>query len=226
MGISETFREIREERVNRSYISREPALPKANAITRAVARLGELTAELTRSREIASAACPTSPHAWPTEANISDSRRVSEAVAALPVHQCSGTCERTWHGRTVRAVRQALNTRVRNGGLDTCTGRVVVSLATELGIRPSDESLAAQALRVEEWHRDRVATATARLAALPAEIAAAQIDLDLAQAMPDDTDEQHEAHREWRSNHSAALDGEEWTDEDDDRLGDVIHVRR
>lgn len=206
MGISETFREIRDERIDSIYRMREPELPKANAIARASRRLAELTDELTRSREIASAACPTSPRAWPAEANISDSRRVSEAVAALPVHHCSGTCERTWHGRTVRAVRQALNTRVRNGGLDTCTGRVVVSLATELGIRPSDESLAAQALRVEEWHRDRVATATARMAALPSEIAAAQIDLDRAQAMPDDTDEQHEAHREWRSSHSAALD--------------------
>jgi hypothetical protein len=61
---------------------------------------------------------------------------------------------------------------------------------------------------------------------LPAEIAAARIALELAEAMPDDTEEKREAHREWSSDYSAALDSDDWTEEDDDRLGDVIHGRR
>lgn len=225
MGISETFREIREERIDSIYREREPQLPKKNAIDRASERLRELTAEMANQSVIASSACPTNPYDWGAESHIGDKLKIGAAVAALPVHHCSGTCKRKWHGRTVADVREALEVRVANGGLDTCTGRVIVSLAEELGIRPSDEALAVQAARVNEWHRARVAKAAERLRVLPEEIALARSALDHAHSMSDDTEEMRKAHREWSSDYSAALDCGDWTEDDDERLGDVIHGR-
>jgi hypothetical protein len=220
MGISETIRGIREERVNNKYRSREPVL-KSNAVKEAAKNLEEIKLKPQAIfLEWQQYVFPLFPR---TNKIIDESMKISAALEIGKSDENTqvlrGRLGEKWGKKLVSHLRDDLEKRVSStdycGGLNTNAGRLIVSLSQALGIRPSDEALATHVQGVSEWYLYRIKT-------LQNDFDKAQVALDQANAMPADTDEMRNAHCEWESAYSREMDEDDWSEEDDDQLGRLI----
>lgn len=221
MGISETIRGIREDRIDNKYRSREPVL-KSSAVKEAAKNLEEIKLKPQDIfLEWQQYVFPLFPMA---NKIIDESMKIS---AALKIDKSSdeitqllrGQIGEKWGKKLVSHLRDDLEKRVSCGGLNTNAGRLIVALSQAVGIRPSDESLATHAQGVSEWYLYRIKT-------LQNDFDRAQEALSRANAMPADTDELRKAHREWEAAYSDEMDEDDWSEEDDDKLGRLIRGKK